>query len=340
MRAIKMSRFIIIVISTGVLLFGFGCEQEQKGATSTPAVTAEPQPVQARPAVEPNNRQAVTEPSPGQPAESNSANLKISPASETSATRMCNMCTEFLSHYVDREGMINYRMLLRRKLELVTILDAFRTLDPNEYNSWSNDDKIAFWINGYNLNLIRIILDNYPIESTRVLRLFWPPNSIMHIKGVWDQYKFIIMDEEFTLKEIDERFLQKEFGDPRVFFAIYYGSISEPPLRNEAYYGDILSAQLDDQVKKFLAGPHAFRIDRQNQVVYLSSILQSSWHGQHFVAYYGADRKFKQQEPATRAVLNFLTKYISPGDTEFLETGNYTIQYTRYDWTLNDRSGP
>ena len=172
-----------------------------------------------------------------------------------------------------------------------------------------------------------------------MLRLFWPPNSIRHIKGIWDEHKFIIMDEEFTLQEIDQRFLQKEFGEPLAFFAISYASVSGTPLRNEAYCGRNLSAQFDDQVKKFLAGQHGFKIDRENQKVYLSSILNSTWYGSQFIAKYGTDLKFKQQEPAVRAVLNFLTKYISPQDVDYLETGNYTVEFLRYDWTLNERAG-
>jgi hypothetical protein len=332
-----MSRYIVrVAASTVMLLFGFGCEQEQGDVVPLPPVaTAKPQP-----AAEPNIQQAaVAEPSPAQLAESNAAQLQAAQASRTSADELCRSCTEFLSKYVDQKGMVDYRTLLRRKLELATILDRFRTLDPNEYNLWSKGDKIAFWINGYNLEFIKIVLDNYPIESTRVLRLFWPPNSIMHVKGIWDGHKFIIMDEEFTLKDVDERFFQKEFDEPRVFFAIFYASVSGPPLRNEAYCGQNLSAQLDDQVKKFMASAHAFKISRENQAVYLSSILQPTWYGRQFVAKYGTDRKFKQQEPAARAVLNFLTNYLSPQDIAFLETGNYTVQYMRYDWTLNDRSG-
>jgi hypothetical protein len=219
---------------------------------------------------------------------------------------------------------------------LVALLDKFKELSRNDYNSWSKDDKLAFWINVYNLELIKIIMDNYPIESNRMLRLFWPPNSIKHIKGIWDGHKFIIMDEEFTLREIEQRFFQNEFGEPRVFFAMSYASISGVPLRNEAYCGQNLSAQLDDQVKKFIAGSHAFKIDRENQIVFLSSILTPTWYGGQFVAKYGTDLKFKQQEPTVRAVLHFLTKYISPQDTDYLETGNYTIEYLRYDWTLNE----
>ena len=341
-----MNRDIVVVaVSTALFLFGFGCQQ-QKAVAPPPAVTAEPQPAQARVMVEPNvpaepniQQTRVIEPPPKQPAESNAAKPQAAPASPASASELCDRCTEFLSRYVNQQGMVDYRAIARRKPELATLLDRFKTLDQSEYNSWSKEDKIAFWINGYNLEFIKIILDNYPIESTRVLRLFWPPNSIRHIKGLWNEHKFIIMNEEFTLKEADERFFQKEFDEPRVVFAIFYGSISGTPSRNEAYCGDKLSAQLDDQVRKFLAGPHAFKIDRENKVVYLSSLLQSTWYGQQFVAKYGTDRKFKQQDASTKAVLNFLTKYLPPQDVGFLETSNYTVQYMGYDWTLNERAG-
>ena len=35
---------------------------------------------------------------------------------------------------------------------------------------------------------------------------------------------------------------------------------------------------------------------------------------------------------------NFITNYISKENISFLETGNYTIKYMTYDWTINDGS--
>jgi hypothetical protein len=366
----NMSRYVVLVAAlTVMLLVGWGCEQEQTGVAPplTPPTIAEPQPAETKIAVEPKpaeaeqkpvetkqpaqpepnaEKVAPTEPNVQQiaatkpaPAESNSPELRPAPPAQTPAAQLCSRCTDFLSKHVDQQGMMDYKTLLRRKLELVNVLDEFKSLNHNEYNSWSKDDKLAFWINAYNLELMRAILDNYPIESNRVLRLFWPPNSIRHIKGLWDQHKFIIMNEEFTLQEITRRFFKKEFDDPRVFFAIYYGSLSGPPLRNEAYCGQNLSAQLDDQIKRFIAAGGTLKIERENQRVYLSSMLSSTWNGQQFVAKYGTDLKFKQQEPEVRAVLNLLTKYISPQDVGFLETGNYTVDFMVYDWTLNDRGG-
>ena len=368
-----MSRYIVLVAAlTVMLLAGWGCEQEQAGVASPPShpAIAEPQPAETKTAVEPKPAEAEQKPvkteqaaqpepnvqvavpsepnvqqtmaikqAPAPPIESNLMELRPAPRLHVSATELCETCTEFLSKHVDQQGLVDYKTLLRRKLELVNVLDKFKTMDHNEYNLWSKEDKLAFWINAYNLEFIRIILDNYPIESTRVLRLFWPPNSIRHIKGIWDEHKFIIMNEELTLQEITRRFFNHEFDERRVFFALYYGCLSGPPLRNEAYCGQNLSAQLDDQVKRYIAAGETLKIERENQKVYLSSILKPTWNGQQFIAKHGTDLKFKQQEPAVRAVLNFLTKYIPAQDVGFLETGNYTVEYMRYDWTLNERGG-
>jgi len=247
-------------------------------------------------------------------------------------------CADILNNFVDKDGMVDYRALRRKKLELKKLLNEFDQLDPNEYNCWPKEDKIAFWINAYNIQMLNIIIANYPIDASRILSLFWGPHSIRHIKGIWTDYKFMVMDEEFTLKEVQQRFFNKEFGEPIVYFALSYASLSSPPLRSEPYYGYKLHEQLEDQTKRFLSSGRALKIDRDKHTVYLSAILQSSWHGQEFVGKFGTDKKFKDQQPATRAVLNFITNYIAQRDVDFLEVENYSVQYIKYDWTLNDSS--
>jgi len=252
-------------------------------------------------------------------------------------------CADILKNHVDDKGMVDYKILDRKKLELKELLDEFNNLDPNEYDSWPKEDKIAFWINAYNIQMLRIIADNYPIESTRFHRLIWPPASIRHIPprseiraSKWNEYKFLVMDEQFTLAEIEQRFFRKEFDEPRVFFAVSQASRSGPPLRNEPYYGCKLYEQLDDQAKRFLSNPLAFGIDREGRMVRLSAIFQPTWYGKEFIHKYGTDKNFKDHPPTVRAVLNFITNYISPQDVSFLEVGSYSVEYIKYDWRLNE----
>jgi hypothetical protein len=243
---------------------------------------------------------------------------------------------DILQKYVDDQGLVDYTSLKRKRFELMKLLFEFDNFSPNKYNTWSQEEKIALWINLYNIQMLNIIVNNYPIESSRIHRLLWSPNSIRHIKGIWTKYKFIVMDEEFTLDEIEKRFLRKQFNEPRIFLALSQASLSSPPLRNEPYYGQKLDQQLNEQTKKFLANPLAFQINREEKTVHLSAILQPTWFGNEFVSKFGTDKKFKDHPPAVRAVLNFITNYVTEQDIHFLEVENYAVKFLKYDWTLND----
>ncbi|MEN6337073.1 MAG: DUF547 domain-containing protein [Phycisphaerales bacterium] len=299
----------------------------------------------------------------------------------SSAASFVDRYAAILATYVREDGLVDYGDLRRHRLELKSVLTLLDELDPNVYESWSSQEKLAFWINAYNLKMLDIIARNYPIESSWWLRLTWPPSDIRHIQGIWTDYRFIVMDEEFTLAEVEQRYFRdnadgfdaRPGGDPRVWLALNYAAQSGPPLRNRPYGGEggsgsveaskrgsgrtedgphdstlqrvnasalplqtLLDRQLDDQVKRFLGTPQGLQIDRQKMVVRLSALFKPSWRGKEFIARYGTDKKFKSREPATRAVLNFLTNYLSREDVEFLEVENYSLEYLNFDWRLND----
>jgi hypothetical protein len=294
-------------------------------------------PFQAEPdEIEPVSAEpAEPEPNEVEPVKAEPDDLQTMPA-----TSFHDKCAGILKEFVNVKGMVDYKGLRRKRLEQRALLQEFNKLDPNEYESWTNEDKIAFWINAYNLQKLRVVTDNYPIKpSSRILTIFYRgTNSIRHIEEKITGHKFLVMDEEFTFATIEKRFLRSEFDDPRIFFAISSACLSSPPLRNEPYYGHNLSEQLDEQTERFLSSPLAFGIDREKRKVYLSALFQSSWYGREFVKKFAIDRKFKDHPVETRAVLNFITNYISKENVTFLETGNYTIKYMTYDWTINDGS--
>jgi len=258
---------------------------------------------------------------------------------EKPATYFHDKCGYILRTFVDDKGMVDYQGLREKRFELRDLLDQFSRLDPAEYKSWSGDDKLAFWINVYNLEKLKIVADNYPIKpSSRILASYWGPFSLRHIENKIAGYKFLVMDEEFTFARIEKRFFSEESGDPRVFLALTSASVSSPPLRNEPYYGCKLNEQLEGQAGRFVSSPIAFDIDKEKQVVSLSAMFELSSHGKDFLEKYATDKKFKQYPPVTRAVLNFISNYISSQDVSFLEVGNYSVKYMKYDWTINDGS--
>jgi len=246
--------------------------------------------------------------------------------------------SDILKSYVDNRGMVNYRELRKKRLELIKLLNEFNNLEPDIYKSWSREDKIAFWINVYNLQKIKVVTDNYPIQSSRILRVLWGFNDLRHIEKDITQHKFLVMDEEFTFKKIEQRFFKQEFDDPRIYLALSDACLSSPPLRDEPYYGSGLNEQLDEQVRKFISSPLAFKIDRDRNRVYLSASFEQGRFGKEFILKYSIDRKFKDHPPVVRAVLNFVSNYISDKDVSFIELENYSVHYMKYDWTINDGS--
>jgi hypothetical protein len=245
-----------------------------------------------------------------------------------------------LSVFVDNRGMVNYKGLKRKRVELFGLLDELSRFDPNEYKVLSKEEQVAFWINAYNVKMLGIIVDNYPIESSRFLRMLWPPESVRHIDqkiGGIEKQKFIVMGEEFTLEELEGKIFCTQLDEPRAYFALTHTSLSSPLLRNEPYSGAKLNEQLNDQIKKYLAVSGNFQIDRDKQKVYLPAILQNSWYGKYFTIKYGTDRKFKDQPVEVAAVLNCIIKFVPSEDVTFLELKNYTVDFIRYDWLINEQ---
>jgi hypothetical protein len=256
-----------------------------------------------------------------------------------SAVSFHDKCADTLEAFVNSQGMVDYRRLKRKRDELRLLLGQLVRLDPDVYKSWPEADKIAYWINLYNLQKLKVIVDNYPITpSSRILAAYWGPLSVRHIEGKIAAHRFGVMGEQFTFAQIERRVFGEQFDDPRIFFALSSASISSPPLRNEPYYGYKLNKQLDDQIRRFLSNPLVFKVDREKKIVYLAAIFELSSRGKEIVENYAAGKKFKDHPPATRAALNFISDYISRQDRSFLEMGEYSVKYMKHDWTINDIS--
>ncbi len=299
----------------------------EQGRTQKPVDARRPEPNEVRPA------------GPNLVVSMPDTQKEASPrADEDGAAIIFKEYGEILETCVREDGRVDYGVLRRRRLDLKPLLMKLGDLDPNAYQRWSRDERLAFWINVYNAKMLEIIARNYPIQSSWWLRLTWPPDDIRHIRGIWTDFKLLVMDEEFTLSEVERRLFQKTFEDPRVYLALTYASRSSPYLRRQPYQGPRLDRQLDEQVRQFLTSPQGLGIDRRSMVVRLSALFKPTWRGAEFVNRYGTDKKFKTCDAETRAVLNFVSSYLPREDAYFLEVENYAIEYMNFDWRLNDTS--
>jgi len=126
-----------------------------------------------------------------------------------------------------------------------------------------------------------------------------------------------------SLKAVEDDHIRASFHDPRIHFAINCAARSCPPIRPEAYVGSRLDAQLDEQVRKFVAGP-AVRVTTEggNTTVHTTKIMD--WFDKDFAHWAGGD-------------LAFLRRYL-PGEKakQLPPSGRVRIDFDDYNWALND----
>ena len=328
LRKVKMAKRLIVYVALLIILFSMiGCPSVDSRPSEPPVVEVS------------DSGYSVAEPNKVIPADIKSDEAEPNDLKPVMATSFHDKFIGIFNEFVNDKGMVDYKGLKREGIKLRVLLEEFNNLDPNEYWSWPEEDRIAFWINVYNLHKLNIVSLNYPIQSSsRFLRVLWGPNDLRHIESKISIYKFLVMDEEFAFKKVENRFFRDRFADPRILLALTDACLSSPPLRNEPYYGYKLDEQLDDQVKRFLSEPIAFRIDRQRQRLYLSAVFEAGRYGRQFLEKFAIDRKFKDHPPVTRSVLNFITNYVSERDASFLEVGSYSVKFMSYDWKINDDS--
>ncbi len=228
---------------------------------------------------------------------------------------------EVLSTYVTEDGLVDYEGLLANRDALDRFNADVAAISPETYNRWSEPEQIAFLINIYNSLTLQAIIDNYPVDSIR------------EINGVWKSLEFTVMGEPRTLDHIEHEMLRKDFNEPRLHMGIVCASIGCPVLRTEAFVGDRLDEQLDEQTVKFLAESRHFVIDREANEVGVSSIF--NWFGDDFIKTYGTEEGYEGHNDKDRSVLNFVAQYLEDGDRTYLQESKYRLKHLDYDWGLN-----
>ncbi|AFY40285.1 protein of unknown function DUF547 [[Leptolyngbya] sp. PCC 7376] len=246
------------------------------------------------------------------------------PANSTTENADTETFAEVLSTYVDAEGLVDYKTLQKNRQQLDAYNASLQQLDPATYETWSEEAKIALLINAYNSLTLKAIIDESPIKE-----------SIRDISGVWRFNRHGILQDEKTLNNIEHDILRVDFNEPRIHAALVCAAVSCPYLRQEPYTAENLDAQLDDQVRIFLSRKEVFEIDREKGEVRISAIFD--WFKEDWIASFGTDEGFAGNE-GERAVLNFITEYISAEESDYLRAGDYKVKYSNYDWSLNEQS--
>ncbi len=199
---------------------------------------------------------------------------------------------------VSETGIVNYKGFVQNKKLLEDYISSLGESLPTE--TWTKEDKLAYWMNAYNAMTIDLIIRNYPIKS------------IKDLKKPWDQRLWKLGEKWYNLNEIEHQILRK-MNEPRIHFGINCASFSCPPLLNAAFNASEVDAQLDKVAIRFINDPQRNSISKMN--IEISEIF--SWFA----------KDFKKDG----SLIGFLNKY-----SEVQIHPKARKKFKKYDWTLNE----
>jgi hypothetical protein len=203
-----------------------------------------------------------------------------------------------LQKYVSDAGQVNYTGLKADKKELnayCKLLAGNPVLD-----TWSKEEKMAYWINAYNAFTLKLIVDNYPTKS------------IMNFDGgkTWDVRRIKLGNQKYSLNNIENDILRPQFKDARIHFAVNCAAKGCPPLWNHAFTAENLEATLEARTKAFVNNPKYNEIHTND--VKISKIFE--WYAADF----GDIKNFLNQHSKT-----WIKRSAS-------------VVFMDYDWGLNE----
>ena len=221
----------------------------------------------------------------------------------------------FLKRHVTVDGMgvhrLDYGALAAGERQTLDRIVAEMTAIP--ISDFARSEQFAYWVNLYNAVTVKVIADNFPVDSIRDVDI----SPGLFADGPWDKELVTVEGEGLTLNDIEHRILRPIWNDPRIHYAVNCASIGCPNLAEAAFIGNGLEAQLDAAARAYINDPRGVSI--ANGKVTVSKIYD--WFHEDFGG-------------STQSVLAHLKRYAEPALAAQLDEIG-TIEGTAYDWNLN-----
>jgi len=205
----------------------------------------------------------------------------------------------FFNSYVS-EGKVDYKAIMKSPELLNSLLEKAKNIEVS-----ASDTNIyqAFWINAYNISVIKGIINNYPIKSP------------LDKQGFFDKITYDVGNTSITLNDIENKKLRGVFKkEARFHFVLVCAGLGCPPIINEAYKPSTLEAQLQEQTEIALNNPNFVKV--KGKKVQISQIFE--WYKGDFT-----------QDGTEIEYINRYRKEAIPEKAK--------VSYYSYDWRLNSK---
>tara|TARA_B100000686_G_C16635383_1_gene886989 strand:+ start:359 stop:1096 length:738 start_codon:yes stop_codon:yes gene_type:complete len=220
-----------------------------------------------------------------------------------------------------RETRVDYDGMLMDRAVLEDYLERIASLDRREFDTWELSSQLAFLINTYNAWTVELILMEYPgIRSIRQIGFF--PFS------AWRRNIVNLFGNSHSLDDLEHGMIRGWgiYNEPRIHFAINCAAIGCPALRAEAYVGERLEEQLNDNTRLFLRDRS--RNYYANEKLYVSRIF--SWYSEDF------ELGWNESNSVSEFLLNYRDELEIPERMlPLFKQNGVSIRFSRYDWSLN-----
>ena len=200
---------------------------------------------------------------------------------------------------------------LRISPQWADVRNSLALCDPAKLAT--REERLAFWINAYNVLAIDLVATHWPVASIRDIGSFFFP--------VWTKTAGQIHGKPYTLRQVEDQEL-RALGDPRIHAAIVCASVSCPALAREPYQAADIDAELDRAFARFVANREkGVALDRGASTLRLSRIFK--WFAEDF-----------EKQGGTLAMIS---RYLDADDRAWLERHAATTrrEYLPYDWRVN-----
>lgn len=202
-----------------------------------------------------------------------------------------------LSKYVSATGRVDYKSLKINRLELDSVVAKMEVGPPAD--TASKNEKLAFWMNAYNVFTLKLVVDNYPLKR------------ITDLDGgkTWDVRRIEIGGKKYSLNDIENVILRPRFKDARIHFGINCAAKSCPPLHNQAFSAENVQSLLTVRTRKFIRS--SANELAENQVT-VSKVFD--WYAADF-----------------GSLVEFLNRY-----SKVKIAADAAVSFKDYDWSLNE----
>tara|TARA_R110002072_G_scaffold534_7_gene4130 strand:+ start:35403 stop:36317 length:915 start_codon:yes stop_codon:yes gene_type:complete len=182
----------------------------------------------------------------------------------------------------------------------------------------------AYYFNLYNALTVELIVENLPLKSIKELGSGFPL-----FQSPWKRKFFKLFGEMSHLDRIEHVLVRsnEKLKDPLVHFAFNCASIGCPALLNKAFTEKNVEDLLQLATRNFLKDRS--RNYFKDNTLYVSSIFK--WY----------EEDFEQGLRGVNSLKDFFKMYSSSvtdnkRDKEIINSKNYKIKFTDYNWNLND----